>query len=244
MNKRIGVFGSVVAAAALVVGLLVGVAAQGSTDADATTPSAPSHSAHEGLPGKGQQGASEAHKPVAPKAFAFHDAMRKLWEDHITWTRLFIVSAASDLPDAGLTAERLLRNQADIGDAVKPYYGDAAGEQLTALLRDHIVVAGEILASAKAGDAGTTDANIARWYVNGEEIAEFLSAANPDSWPVDEMKAMMFEHLDLTLEEAVARLQGNFAADIAAYEKIHTSILEMADMLSAGIIAQFPREFR
>lgn len=40
----------------------------------------------------------------------FRNAMRKLWEDHITWTRLFIVSAAADLPDKGPTTDRLLQN--------------------------------------------------------------------------------------------------------------------------------------
>jgi hypothetical protein len=91
-------------------------------------------------------------KPASAKQAAFQDAMRKLWEDHITWTRLFIVSAAADLPDKGPTTERLLQNQVDIGNAIKPYYGDAAGEKLTALLKEHITTAAEIVTAAKAND--------------------------------------------------------------------------------------------
>lgn len=181
--------------------------------------------------------------PLPLKVLAFHDAMRKLWEDHITWTRMFIVSALADLPDAGFAAERLLQNQVDIGDAVKPFYGEAAGEQLTALLRDHILIAADLVASAKAGDAAGVEEASARWYANADEIATFLNSANPDNWPLDEMKAMMREHLDLTLEEAVARLTGDWAADVAAYDKIHEQALEMADMLSSGIIRQFPKQF-
>src|SRR5215217_3579879 len=71
---------------------------------------------------------------VNSKEAAFQDAMRKLWEDHITWTRIFIISAAGDLPDKAAATERLLQNQADIGNAIKPYYGDAAGDKLTTLL--------------------------------------------------------------------------------------------------------------
>ena len=172
---------------------------------------------------------------------AFRAAMRQLWEDHITWTRLFIVSAAADLPDLGPTTDRLLRNQQDIGDAIKPFYGEAAGQRLTALLRDHILIAGDILGAAKSGNSSGVDAASARWYANADSIAGFLSEANPRNWPLDEMRAMMRSHLDLTLAEAVARLHGDFTGDIALYDQVHGQILHMADMLSAGIISQFPQ---
>lgn len=186
-----------------------------------------------------------AHAPVEKDSrLAFHDAMRKLWEDHITWTRLYIVSAAADLPDKDLTAQRLLQNQTDIGDAIKPFYGDAAGDQLTELLEEHILVAVEVIDAAKNGDDVAFQDALDRWYVNGDEIGAFLNAANPKFWPLDEMQAMMKSHLDLTLKEASARLNGDFAGDIAAYEEVHADILEMADMLSSGIIQQFPQKFR
>ncbi len=181
---------------------------------------------------------------VPEKQFAFQNAMRALWEDHITWTRLYIVSVAADLPDKDATAGRLLQNQSDIGNAIKPFYGSAAGEKLTALLRTHILTAAELLAAAKAGDTVKIGEASKRWYANADEIAAFLSTANPKSWPLGEMKAMMKGHLDLTLEEASARLKGNWAADIAAYDKVQKQILHMADMLSMGIIRQFPGKFK
>ena len=177
-------------------------------------------------------------------AQAFHDAMRKLWEDHITWTRLTIVSLSNDLPDTGPTVQRLLQNQDDIGDAIKPFYGDATGEQLSALLRDHILIAAEIIQAAKAGDTAAQQDAITRWYANADDIAVFLNSANPENWPLDEMKAMMREHLDLTLQEAVSYLTGDHAASIAAYDQIHLQALDMADMLSEGIIRQFPQKFK
>ncbi len=186
-----------------------------------------------------------AHGETA-SAVAFHDAMRKLWEDHITWTRLYIVSATSgpeDLPGIQATTDRLLANQADLGDAIKPYYGEEAGEQLEALLTDHIVIATEVIGSAKAADmAGLEDAT-ARWQANGDDIATFLSTANPEAWPLDMMKGHMRTHLDLTTEEAVAHLEGRYEDSVAAYEKVHAQILAMADMLSEGIISQFPDDF-
>jgi hypothetical protein len=175
---------------------------------------------------------------------AFHDGMRQLWEDHITWTRLVIVSISNDLPDTGATVGRLLQNQQDIGDAIKPFYGDAAGEQLSALLTDHILIAADILQAVKAGDNAALNEAIERWYANADNIAEFLHAANPEEWPLDEMKMMMRDHLDLTLQEAVAYLQGDHEASVAAYDEIHHQILHMADMLSEGIASQFPKSFK
>lgn len=175
---------------------------------------------------------------------AFHDAMRKLWEDHITWTRLYIVSAAAGLPDKDATAGRLLQNQADIGNAIKPFYGDAAGDQLTALLREHILIAAELIDAAKAGDTAAFNDAQTRWYANANDIAVFLSSANPENWPLSDMQAMMKSHLDLTLQEAADRLHGDYAGDIAAYDQVHAEILQMADMLSTGIINQFPNSFQ
>jgi hypothetical protein len=177
-------------------------------------------------------------------AQVFHDAMRKLWEDHITWTRLVIVSISNDLPDTNPTVQRLLQNQVDIGNAIKPFYGEEAGNQLTRLLTAHITIAAEILQAAKTGDTAAQNDAIARWYANADDIAVFFNHANPENWPLDEMKSMMKEHLDRTLQEAVTALNGDYPASISAYEQIHVQALQMADMLSNGIVRQFPGKFR
>lgn len=195
-----------------------------------------------------QHSSTPAHDPVVTVAAVdraeFQDAMRRLWEDHVTWTRLYIVSAVAGLPDVQATAERLLQNQADIGNAIKPFYGDAAGDHLTALLKPHILIAAEVVAAAKAGKSDDVKAASTRWYENANEIADFLSAANPGNWPQTAMRNEMRHHLDLTLEEAQARLRGDWKADIAAYEKIHHHILGMADVLSSGIVSQFSGRFK
>jgi hypothetical protein len=188
--------------------------------------------------------AAAAHRGPSAARVALHDEMRRLWEDHITWTRLFIVSASADLPDAQATTQRLLRNQKDIGDAIKPYYGRRAGEELTSLLTDHILGAADLLAAAKAGDQAAVEQHRRAWYANGNDIADFLDGANPRHWPRREMRSMMRDHLDLTLAEAVAHLQQDHSTDIRTYDRIHRQILAMADMLSDGIARQFPKRFR
>ncbi|MDI6910672.1 hypothetical protein [Nocardioides sp.] len=173
----------------------------------------------------------------------FHDQMRKLWEDHVTWTRLAIVTFADGSASFDATAGRLLRNQEDIGDAIKPYYGKAAGDQLTALLKDHITIAVRLLQAAKDGDdAGFQQAHD-DWYANSDDIADFLAKANRRSWPRDAMRAAMKTHLDQTLAEASHELTGDYAASVADYDEIHHHILMMADTLSRGIVRAFPHRF-
>ena len=178
------------------------------------------------------------------KQTALHDAMHKLWEDHITWTRVFIISAAADLPDKATVTNRLLQNQVDIGNAIKPYYGEDAGNKLTTLLKEHITTAADVVAAAKANDqAKLADAN-KRWLANADQIADFLSTANPKSWPQAEMRSMMHEHLNLTTQEAVARLHADWTGDVKAYDAVHQQILKMADELTMGIVNQFPDKFK
>jgi hypothetical protein len=169
--------------------------------------------------------------------------MRKLWEDHITWTRLFIVSFSANLPDQQAITDRLLQNQVEIGNAIKPFYGDAAGTKLTALLKEHILGAVEVLKAAKSGETAALNTANTKWQTNADQIATFLNGANSENWPLATMKSEMKTHLDLTLSEASNRLKGNYAEDVRDYDKVHEHILHLADTLSTGIQKQFPEKF-
>ena len=172
----------------------------------------------------------------------FRNGMRKLWEDHITWTRLYIISAAADLPDKDQTAQRLLQNQADIGNAVKPFYGQAAGDKLTDLLKQHIAIAVDLIKAAKGSDQGAFAAADRKWKQNASVIADFLAKANPN-WPARDLADAMNMHLETTTREVVARLQHKYDDDVAAFDAIYEHILHMADVLSDGIVKQFPEKF-
>lgn len=169
-------------------------------------------------------------------------AMRQLWEDHIGYTRNFIISSLAGLPDQPAVTQRLLRNQDDIGNAIRPYYGDGAGDRLTALLRDHILIAADVVGAAKAGRKAQLDAEQKRWSANGRDIAALLSGANP-YWSRADLESMLQRHLDLTSGEVVGRLGGDWAGDIRSYDDGHEHMLMFADALTAGIIRQFPARF-
>jgi hypothetical protein len=192
----------------------------------------------------GQTAHAHQHaKSVTAKELKLRNDMRKLWEDHVTWTRLAVISLTSGTADTNATVARLLRNQTDIGNAVKPFYGRAAGAELTRLPKEHITVAAALITAAKAGDKPAQAAAQTRWETNADQIARFLSRANPH-WKLGPMRSMLRDHLRLTTREVVARLQRNWTADVDAYDEIHRQALHMADMLSTGIVGQFPKRFR
>jgi hypothetical protein len=171
------------------------------------------------------------------------NAMRKLWEEHIVYTRNYIISALANLEDASAIAQRLLRNQDDIGNAIKPYYGDAAGDKLASLLRDHIMIATEVVKAAKDGDTAALETANKKWYANADEIAIFLSGANP-AWQKSDLMDVLHKHLEFTTTEVVSRIKKDWASDIDAYDKGHEHMLMFADKLSSGIEKQFPKKFK
>jgi hypothetical protein len=181
--------------------------------------------------------------PSTGKVIALHEAMDRLWTDHVAWTRSVIVDFDANAPCLKPDLNRLLQNQVDIGNAIKPYYGTAAGNQLTALLHTHIMEAVPILTAAKTGNKVALGRALKAWNANALRISAFLSKANPKAWPLAATTSMMRTHLDLTTNEAVAHLEGKWTADIAAYDDVRTEILMMADTLASGIIAQFPARF-
>jgi hypothetical protein len=169
-------------------------------------------------------------------------ALRKVWSDHVIWTREYIVAAVGGTPDADVAAGRLLKNQEDIGAAIVPYYGQAAGDALTKLLKDHILIAVDLIEAAKSGDDATFGKHDQRWSDNAADIARFLSGANPH-WPEKDVLDLLALHLQLTTGEVVARLQKDWAADVKAFDDIFTEIMVLADALYDGIVAQFPEKF-
>jgi hypothetical protein len=202
-------------------------------------------------------------------------ALRKLWSDHVFWTREYIMCAvrgpggvtgvAANLPvgsadrtmasatqgalkalplsDADAAAARLLRNQDDIGNAIVPYYGEDAGHKLTDLLKQHILIAVELVGAAKAGDNDKFAKEDARWTANAEDIAGFLSGAN-SAWPKADVMDLLAQHLKLTKDETTAILTKDYGRAAETFDDIYNEIIVLADALYDGLVAQFPERLQ
>lgn len=168
---------------------------------------------------------------------------RKLWEQHSVWTRIAIMSIVWNLPDKDLVIERLLRNPTDFETMLKPFYGDKIASKFSQLLKDHLVIAGQLVTASKAGNQKEASDIEKKWYKNADEIAVLLGAMNP-YWSEEEWKAMLHEHLGLVKTEAVNLITKDYAKGIDIYDKIENQALEMADVMARGIIKQFPDKFK
>lgn len=185
-----------------------------------------------------------AHKQcLSQSQVELKENLRVLWIDHVVWTRSYIVSALSGLEDQQKVLERLLRNQQDIGNAIKPYYGEEAGNKLTELLREHILIAGKVIDAAKSGNQANLNKYNKEWYRNADDIAKFLSSANPN-WSEKVLKDMLYVHLQLITDDVTARLKKDWDAETIAFDKGREHMIEFADVLTAGIVKQFPDKFK
>ena len=183
------------------------------------------------------------HSCISEQEVRLRNAMRLVWEQHVYWTRMTINSIAFDLPDVNAVTARLLRNATDMGNLLKPFYGNRIAAKFSNLIRAHLVIAAELVKAAKAGNQKAAADAERRWYENGEEISEFLSRINPFI-SEEEFEEMFFEHLALTKQEAVLILQKNFQSSIAVFDKIEAEALQMADTIALAIVKQFPKKFQ
>jgi hypothetical protein len=215
------------AVAAMLVGLL---AASGSGPSASAEPA-----------GLADSAATTSH--ITSSETALEQGMRALWEQHMEWTYATIAAFAVSSHGYSATAGELLHNQVEIGNAITPFYGGAAGTALTKLLTAHITGFVAILEAAKAGKTTAEKKAVAAEYANATQIGDFLHKANPSNWPRAAMERMMKTHITQTLVYATDQLVGKYKASIMAYLRAETHMLTMSDMLSSGLIAQFPQQF-
>ncbi|MEL4105791.1 LysM domain-containing protein [Oscillospiraceae bacterium WX1] len=194
------------------------------------------------IPAGDLTGAYGGDEPISKAMLDLNNIIRMLWEQHVYWTRLFIVSTVFALPDGEMVTNRLLRNPKDFAAALTPLYGNAAASQFERLLTDHLTIAAALVSAAKRGDGAAAADAEKRWYQNADDIASFLAGINP-FWSTDQWRKLLYDHLAMTKKEAVDFLQQDFTESITTFDAIEKEALEMADVMTSGIIKQFPDLF-
>lgn len=166
------------------------------------------------------------------------DKLRTLWEQHVFWTRSFIISTASDLGDLEAVTNRLLRNPKDFAEIFAMFYGESIAHAFEELFTQHLLIAADLVNAAKKNDTkGVEDAR-QRWYKNADEIAAFLAKINP-YWDKETWQNLLYSHLQMTEEEAVLRLSQKYAEDVQIFDVIEAEALKMSDYMFCGFIKYF-----
>ena len=168
--------------------------------------------------------------------------MNLVWEQHIMWTRMLLISIAENSKDLDATQARLLRNPKDIADVFRRFYGIAVANRIQQLLTKHLVISKDLIVALKNNNQEETTRLNTKWYQNADEMAEAFSSINP-FYPREEIRNMLYEHLRLTTNEVNYRLQGNYAEDINSYDMVQKEILKMSQFFVNGIVKQFPNLF-
>ena len=166
------------------------------------------------------------------------DTFRRLWEQHVMWTRSFIISTAANSGDLPAVMQRLMRNPGDFANELRKYFGTNTAETFKTLLTEHLSIAAQLVNAAKQGNAANVASYRKKWVQNADEIAGFLAGINR-FWDQKTWQDKWHSHLNMTEEEAVYRLNGNYPADVALYDSIEAEALEMADLMADGISRLF-----
>lgn len=100
-----------------------------------------------------------------------------------------------------------------------------------------------MVTAAKTNNQADFQKYNAQWYKNADDIATFLSRANPN-WQKNELKTLLDIHLKMLTDNVVARLKKDWKGDVVTFDKGEAHIIKLADTLSDGIIKQFPQKFK
>ena len=191
----------------------------------------------------GMKAATSSRWQKSVKYQALNKAMRELWSAHMYWTLLTVDAFYNDAKGLDAKLNRLLQNQKDIGSAIVPFYGQAAGDKLTELLKVHIQDAVPVLQAAKSDDKAALDKAVKNWYANAKEIGDFLASANPKNWMAKDTESALEMHITHTIAYSVSILKSDYTKSFGGFEEALHHMLHLADILSDGIAKQFPEKF-
>lgn len=178
------------------------------------------------------------------RAMVLRAGIRDLLTDHVGWRRSVIVSALAGLADEDAARKRVLANTAEIGAALKPYYGDAAGKRLAVLLEESGRADDELVSALKTRDVTRVEAASKRAGESAAEVASFLNGINPSAWTLESVKSAFRSMNERIASAAKARATSDWDRDVAAHGEALVHARRIADLLADGICRQFATAFQ
>lgn len=163
---------------------------------------------------------------------------RKLCEQHIMWTRSYMISCIEELDDLDAVRNRLLRNPSDFAYELAPFYGEITAHQFMILLREHLFITFDLLNSVRTNNIMVMNESKNKWYSNTENMAIFLASINP-YWEKEHWQVLFFEYLNMIEDTVALRFSKRHPRGVTMYDDLEEHALKMADYMWKGIIHQF-----
>ncbi|HEX4923835.1 MAG TPA: hypothetical protein VFV50_07105 [Bdellovibrionales bacterium] len=178
------------------------------------------------------------------KTVATQMALRDLWVDHVFWVRNVVLAAAQkDKKAQDIAEKQVVENAKQIAASIEPFYGKAANEKLFGLLAGHYGAIKDYLnATIPKPNEKLQKAAVDRLTANAQEIASFLSGANPNL-PKGTLIALLSAHGGHHVAQINEIQKKNFAGEAETWGGMKHHMYAIADALAGAIAKQFPEKF-
>jgi len=180
---------------------------------------------------------------ASPKIAQTDAALRDLWVGHVFWVRGVVVATLAGNKEAATAAENeVVANAKQIAASIEPFYGKAASDKLFGLLAGHYGATKQYLEATAAGNQEKQDAAMKSLKGNVEEIAVFLSGANPNL-PHDAVKELFLAHLAHHQQQIQQLHNKQYQQEAKTWEAMKAHMYGIADALTGALAKQFPAKF-
>jgi len=163
---------------------------------------------------------------------------RELWQEHIIWTRSFIVSTVSGLNDLEFVTNRLLRNPTDFANVLKLYYGVENAKIFEKLFSEHLKLAASLINNLLKGNMEAAEHERRNWYKNADEILDFLNKLSP-YMSIKKFQTLFYHHLKAVEDSFHFRFTDHYGQEIINFDVMQSEAMKMADIMSNAILDQF-----
>jgi hypothetical protein len=190
---------------------------------------------------------------INEKTLMFRMDSRTLWTKYSLGLVNYAVSSVADLSTTPSVEERLTKSATLIGDYFIPYYGIRAGSDIGKMLTDIFENGVQVVEVLKS--KGNIVPLQIKWAQQTKALAELFNQLNPGQYPVLLIEEMLQALTRLWTDNINARITSNIIMNAESIDGINKLVItgianhvnkgyqSLADVLSRGVIAQYPLIF-
>lgn len=187
---------------------------------------------------------------INENTLVFRMDSRTLWTRYSLGLINFSVAIDGEIHSSPLVEIRLYNIALNLGNYFGPYYGISSAYTIGQLFITYAKIATDFVRAIYAGES--LDQFNARWVTTVDEISTYLNSLNPNYWPKPLLVDRFTQLYKTWTDNIVARHSKDIAQDTVSLDAIikvavsgipdhqQSNYLSIADLISRGIVMQFP----